>query len=250
MNVGILGRGRLGRSLSLLLSRAGHRVDLRGRDEGVPEGDVLLLAVPDAAIGPLARTIPSGPVVLHLSGATDLAPLAHHPEHGSLHPLMTFPGPEVALPELQGVPAAVAGTPRGLEAARDLAGSLGMRPVEVPGDRRLYHAAAVMAGNFATVLLADAAAVLARAGVPREQGLEMLLPLALRSLQGALPDPAAGLTGPHARRDHEVVAAHRDALAEAGLKDHLDLYDLMVGRTRALLGFEDPEPPTHPRGRP
>jgi predicted short-subunit dehydrogenase-like oxidoreductase (DUF2520 family) len=235
MKVGILGRGRLGRSLDVLLRNAGHDVDLRGRGEGPPVGDVVLLAVPDHAIALAAIGLPEGATILHCSGATDLSPVAHQPEHGSLHPLMTFPGLELGLPDLAGVPAAVAGTPVARVQARELALSLGMLPIEVPGDRRLYHAAAVMAGNFATVLLADAAEVLTHAGVERDQAIAMLLPLALRSLVNAVPDPAAALTGPIARGDHDIIEAHRAALTEAKLEDHRALYDALRGRAKELL---------------
>ena len=83
---------------------------------------------------------------------------------------MTFPGPEIEVPELKGVAAAVDGDAEAREAAREIAGLLGMRAFEVPGDRRLYHAAAVIAGNYATVLLAEAASVLSAAGVPEVAG--------------------------------------------------------------------------------
>ena len=71
-----------------------------------------------------------------------------------------------------------------------------------------------MAGNFATVLLAEAARVLEKAGVPAEQCGEALAPLAVQSLRNAAHDPSGSLTGPAARGDHQTVDAHRLALAE------------------------------------
>jgi predicted short-subunit dehydrogenase-like oxidoreductase (DUF2520 family) len=233
MQIGLLGPGRLGRTLARLLADRGHRVDLRGRGE-LPSGEVILLTVPDAALPEAARSIPPGPVVLHCSGAAEVDVLRPHAPAGSLHPLMTFPGPEVAIPDLAGVPAAVAGDPAAQEAARAIARSLGMSPFSVPGDRRLYHAAAVMAGNFATVLLADAAAVLAAAGVDPADAPGLLAPLALQSLRNAAADPAAALTGPAARGDSATIERHRAALREAGLPDALALYDLLTAHATAL----------------
>lgn len=237
MRVDIVGRGRMGRSLEVLWRRCGHEVRLLGRGD-VPSGDVTVLAVPDRAVADVASTLPDLPT-LHLSGSLDLSGLRHLTEHGSLHPLMTFPGPEVALPELTGVPAAIDGTPRAAGLATELALQLGMRVVHVPGDRRLYHCAAVMAGNFGTTLLGHAAAVLHKAGVDEADAATMLAPLALQSLRNATAGPRDALTGPVARGDQAVIEGHRDALAAHGLSDALQLYDAMVVATRRLLGTGD-----------
>ena len=233
MHVGILGPGRLGRSLALLFERAGLRVSLLGRGEA-PRGDVLLLTVPDAAIGPTARSLSFTGVLLHCSGATGVEVLRPHLPAGSFHPLMTFPGPEIALPSLAEVPVALAGDPEAVAAGRALAASLGLSPFEVPGDRRLYHAAAVLAGNLSTVLLAEAARVLEAAGIPREEAARRVLPLAIASLENAEDDPVAALTGPVVRGDDAVLAAHRSALREAGLDDVEALYDALTDAARHL----------------
>jgi predicted short-subunit dehydrogenase-like oxidoreductase (DUF2520 family) len=234
MNIGIVGPGRLGRSLASLLSARGMAVDLVGRG-ALPRGGVVLLAVPDQEIARAAEQINAGPIVLHCSGAVDHEVLRPHRPAGSLHPLMTFPGPEVALPDLSGVPAAVSGDPEAVEVAAQIAHVLGLRPVFVPGDRRLYHAAAVMAGNFATVLLAEAGAVLAAAGVDPQLAPSLLAPLALQSLRNAQGAPARALTGPVARGDGATIERHRDALHAAGLLGTLAVYDALTDRARALL---------------
>lgn len=237
MRIHLVGPGRLGRSLHVLWSQRGHDVRLIGRDEALdPEADVLVLCVPDPAIAAVAARLTASCPVLHCSGATDLSPLAHLPEHGSLHPLMTFPGPELSLPDLEGVAAAIEGTPLARALATQLALDLGLRPVLVSGDRRLYHAAAVMAGNFATVLLAEAAAVLGRLQIPEDQAVRMLLPLALGSLRNAAPSPARALTGPAARGDHLTLARHVEALLQADLAGIAELHALLAGRALRLAG--------------
>jgi predicted short-subunit dehydrogenase-like oxidoreductase (DUF2520 family) len=218
MEIGILGPGRLGRSLSVLLGRLGVAVDLRGRGQGIPDGSVVLLTVPEGQIEAAARSVPTGRTVLHCSGSMEIDVLRPHRPAGSFHPLMSFPGPEIALPDLTGVPAALAGDPEALAVGRQLAALLGMTPVEVPGDRRLYHAAAVMAGNFATILLAEASLVMAAAGVDPVDAPRLLAPLALRSISNAVDGPARALTGPIARGEAQVLQGHLDALREAGLE--------------------------------
>ena len=235
MHVVILGPGRLGRSLAILLPRAGHTATLVGRAGAIPSADVVLLTVPDAAITEAAARVPPGPIVAHCSGATDLTPVERHPLHGSLHPLMTFPGPELGLPDLRGVTAAVDGNAGARAVLEQLARDLHLDPVRIPGDRRLYHAAAVLAGNGATVLIAEACRALVAAGVPEERAASMLLPLVQRSVANASPDPVAALTGPAARGDRRVLEAHDRALRAAGLGDVADLHSTVSAAARAAL---------------
>jgi predicted short-subunit dehydrogenase-like oxidoreductase (DUF2520 family) len=235
MRIAVLGPGRLGRSLHALLPPVGVHTTLYRNLEAVPATcDGLLLTVPDSAIASI-RPLPAGLPVLHCSGATSVDVLRPHQPAGSFHPLMTFPGPEIALPDLTGVTAAIAGDEAAAQVGRVLAGRLGMRWIDVPGDRRLYHAAAVIAGNFATVLLAEAARTLAAAGVSAEEAAAALAPLARQSLANAVPDPSAALTGPVARGDEAVISAHQRALAHAGLGDIQMLYSALTDHARRLV---------------
>ncbi len=212
----IVGPGRLGRSAAHLLSDTDASFVLVGRADPIPAAPLTWLTVPDGAIEEAASRVPHGGVVLHASGATGIDPLGSHRARGSLHPLMTFPGPELALPTRSEVPAAVAGDPEAIEAATRLAQKLGFTPFTVTGDRALYHAAAVMAGNFATVLLGEASRVLVQAGVPEENAPALLAPLALNSIQNAAEiGPGPALTGPVARGDDAVIQRHRSALAHS-----------------------------------
>lgn len=213
MRVVIVGRGRLGRSLALLLPARGQPVTLVAHDAPLPEADVVLLTVNDDNVAATAAALPVGPILLHTAGALDLDALRPHTRRGSLHPLMSFPGPERGVPPTDGTPAAIAGHPEALAAARALAERLGMRAFEVPGDRRLYHAAAVMAGNYATVLHDAASTLLVAAGVSPDLAPGLLAPLALASIQqGARVGPAAALTGPLARGDAQAVRRQLEAI--------------------------------------
>lgn len=235
----IVGPGRLGRSALALLSRRGPPPPLLGRSDTLPSADLTWLTVPDREIVHAAARVPAGGIVLHASGATDLTPLQPHVRAGSLHPLMTFPGPEVGLPAGEpATPAAVAGHPDAVRAASRLARAMGWKPFPVPGDRRAYHAAAVMAGNQATVLLGLAAEVLAAAGVPASAAPALLAPLALQSIRNAAEaGPAAALTGPVARGDEAVVRQHRAALAalDPALRE---AYEALTRATRRLAGHK------------
>jgi predicted short-subunit dehydrogenase-like oxidoreductase (DUF2520 family) len=239
VQVVIVGAGRLGRSLQALLARTGTEVPTVGRGAVLPPADVVLLCVPDREVRSAAAAIPPGPVLLHTAGALDLDVLEPHPERGSLHPLMTFPGPEVSLPDPTTVPAAVAGTPRALAAARALCTQLGFVAFEVPGDRRLYHAAAVVAGNLATFLATEGAVLLRAAGVAEPEARRVLLPLAQQSLGNSIHGLRAALTGPIARGDTATLAAHAVAMREANLHEMAASYELLTRRAAAAFAGSD-----------
>lgn len=236
----VVGPGRLGRSVATLLRGRGHEVTVVGRGEPVPASPLTWLTVPDRAIQEASERVPPGGIVLHASGATDVSILRSHRHGGSLHPLMSFPGPHALPPADLEVPAAVAGDPEALRAASSLARALGWTPFAVPGDRRLYHAAAVLAGNFATALLADAAEVLSAAGVRREDAAALLAPLALASLANAARQgPAAALTGPVARGDQQTLAAHREALRVGGVSPRVQAtYEALLQSAQHLADQE------------
>lgn len=234
----IVGPGRLGRSVATLLERRQIPVQLIGRHDRIPSAALTYLTVPDREIGDAAARVPKGGVVLHASGATGVEVLRPHQKAGSLHPLMTFPGPEIALPSGV-IPAAIAGDPEAVAAGRELANLIGFAPFEVQGDRALYHAAAVTAGNFATALLYEASTMLAAAGVPMADAPGLLAPLALNSIQNtARFGASATLTGPVARGDEISIQRHRDALS--AFPDHTRaVYDALLTAARVLHRSED-----------
>src|SRR4051794_509234 len=223
-SIGIVGRGRVGQALAAGLRDAGYSVgEPAGRGE-VPDGDAILLCVPDAEI-PAAAAVVAGaaPYVGHTSGATPLGSLDF-----ALHPLQTVTGPETSL---KGCGAAIAGaSPDALAVARTLAERLGMRPFEVRDDQRAaYHAAASIASNFLVTLEWAAAELAGAAGVDAPFG-----PLVRTTVENwERLGPYAALTGPIARGDEVTVAAQRDAVANSA-PDLLPLFDALADRTRAL----------------
>jgi predicted short-subunit dehydrogenase-like oxidoreductase (DUF2520 family) len=224
-----VGAGRLGCALATALRAAGYAVTgPLGRGAAPREAGVVLLCVPDQEIAAAAACLAPGPLVGHCSGATGLAPLAPH-EAFSLHPLMTVTEHGA---RFQGAGAAIAGTTgRALAIARELAGALGMRAVEIADeDRAAYHAAASMASNFLVTLEAAAERVAATAGVDRA----LLVPLVRATLENwAELGPEGALTGPVARGDEDTVARQRGALAERA-PELLDLFDALADATRTL----------------
>lgn len=138
----VVGAGRVGSAIGARFAERGVALD---RDE--PE--LVLLCVPDRAIAEVAASIPAGPWLAHVSGATPLTALDPHVRRFSVHPLQTFTrsrGPE----QLDGAFAAVtAETDEAREVGFSLARTLGLEPFALADDRRaLYHAGAAIASNF------------------------------------------------------------------------------------------------------
>jgi predicted short-subunit dehydrogenase-like oxidoreductase (DUF2520 family) len=222
--VRILGQGRAGRVIAARLAQAGVRVLEHPAPAGTPEDrGLVLLAVPDAAIAPVAVTIPIGPWIAHVSGATGLDALAPHARRFSVHPLQTlvsWRGPA----QLDGAAAAVtADTPEGRSRAHWLARTLGLAPFDLADAMRpLYHAGAALASNYLVTLYRAAAALVEAAGAPAD----VLLPLVRRTI-----DNGFELTGPIARGDWSTVDSHLDALARHR-PDLLPLYRALADATR------------------
>jgi len=205
--------------------RVGSAVSARLRERGIPvgpDGELVLLCVPDEVIPGVARELPVGPWVGHVSGATPLAALDPHVRRFSLHPLQTFArgrGPD----QLDGAWAAV--TAESAD-ARDvgfwLAETLGLQPFPLDDAvRPLYHAGAAIASNYLVTLHAVASELFRAAGAPPEA----LGPLMRRTI-----DNGFELTGPIERGDWETVEAHRRAIRAA--RPELEpLYDVLAEAT-------------------
>ena len=164
LRVGIVGAGRLGTALGGALSAAGVSVAGPAGRGAVPDGEALVLCVPDAEIPAAAAAVAgSAPFVGHTSGATSLAALAPAADAGAevfgLHPLQTFAADDPgASGRFTGVGCAVSGScTRARSVADALARTLGMEPFELDdADRAAYHAAASIASNFLVTLEAAA----------------------------------------------------------------------------------------------
>ena len=219
--VHVVGTGRAGGAIRGRLAQRGLRVtDGREPDS---TAELVLLCVPDHVIPEVAQRVPIGPWLAHVSGATHLAGLDPHERRFSVHPLQTLTrerGPD----QLEGSWGAVSGeTDEALVRARWLADVLGLRPFEIAdADRTLYHAAAVLGGNFVVTLHRVATRLLAEVGAPSEA----IVPLMTRTIENGFD-----LTGPIARGDWSTVEAHLKALEDRA-PDLVSLYRALAKATR------------------
>ena len=217
----IIGTGRAGSAVRDRLRERGlHVTDGRVPD---PAADLVLLCVPDSVIGEVAAAGPAVPWIAHVSGATRLDALDPHERRFSVHPLQTLTRDRGA-EQLDGAWGAIGGeSVEALDRARWLAETLGLRPFAVAdADRALYHAAAVIGGNFLVALHRTATRLLDEVGAPAEA----IVPLMARTIENGFD-----LTGPIARGDRATIDAHLAALEERA-PDLVPLYRALVEATR------------------
>nr|WP_106177589.1 DUF2520 domain-containing protein [Prauserella shujinwangii] len=274
--VGVVSAGRVGSVFGAALARAGHTVvgasgiseasvrraerllpgvPLLPSDEVAAAADLVLLALPDDALGPMVRGLAAtgafraGQIVVHTSGAHGIGILSPATELGALplalHPVMTFTGREEDLERLAACSVGVTAA-EGDEAAWNVGEALtvemGAEPVRIPeATRSLYHAALAHGANHLVTLVADCAELLRAGGVGNAERL--LGPLLSAALDNALRHGDRALTGPVARGDAGTVRTHLRVLADRA-PDVAPTYRTLARRTVArasesgLLGAE------------
>jgi predicted short-subunit dehydrogenase-like oxidoreductase (DUF2520 family) len=263
MDVAVVGAGRVGTALAVLLGRAGHRiVAASGREAsrarvetwlpGVPflppaeaarAAEASLLAVPDDEVAGVCDEIAAadgfvgGTFVAHLSGAVPLLALGPARAAGSqvlsMHPLQTVPDVESGVERLPGASVAVtAWDGPGFEVGERLAADWGGVPFRLDEERKpLYHAAAVFCSNYLVVVEDLAAGLFRAAGV--EDPLPAFAPLAEATLANVVrAGPEAALTGPVARGDAGTVRRNLEAIsagAPGAVSAYVALADAAIG---------------------
>jgi len=210
----ILGAGRVGTSFARALERAGHEIlaELHRDDDPSPieRADVVVVSVPDdslfEAAGVVARLAKPGTAVVHTCGLEGLAPLFDcGPLVAAIHPACPVARQDQSL---DGVTFGVTCPDPMREWTEAFVRDLGGIPWHVTDEERvLYHAALVMASNFAVSLAGDSAELLGE-----HQAILPLLRATVENIAALGPD--AALTGPVVRGDAGTVRRHLQALPQ------------------------------------
>ena len=242
--------------------------------QALRDADVILFAVRDDAIAPLANRLAAdgvlsgSQVLLHCAGSRAAESVfAKMPARGVglLHPLRAIASAAETVADIASTTFGIEGDKAGREAAEHIADALGASVLALEAHQlAAYHAAAAIASNYLVSVLDLAEDVLAQAGIEGSAAREAFANLA----QGALSNirhsglPQA-LTGPIRRGDVATVRAHAEALA-AGPSENLALYRSLGRRCLVLAQkcgdaepkelaeiaslLAEPEPPDPPKG--
>lgn len=216
--------------------------------------ELLLLAVPDREISPLACRLADrsddweGRTVLHHAGALGLMPLVPLQRRGAaiglLHPFQCLGRDAATLNLLAGSWARIEGCFRGRKIAEQLAHDLELHLLplaELDADQRVgYHAAAALASNDLVAVLALARDLLIGLGLDSEVADQAIAAIAGGTTrQLAHGGVASALTGPVVRGDAAVVREHLRVL---GLQnaDHAAIHRGLARRLLELAQQHDP----------
>ena len=245
--IGIIGAGRLGKSLARALCEVGYAVcaihdvnraaaesciSMCGTQikfykvEDFPDFLTLVfISVPDDFIASVAgelalSSITSQTIVVHTSGARGIDALA--PLHrktsllASIHPIQTFSGSENDWKRLFGITFGLEGQNPVLLRLRAVVDELRGRTITVStGHKPLYHLGCVFASNFIVTLFAAASRVMAHVGFDEREAIKILYPLAEASMANVkMKGAPASATGPITRGDIGTVVSHLQELSE------------------------------------
>ena len=266
--IGFIGAGAVGKGLALGLASSEYRVlavssrslaSAQGLAARIPgcealsdhqqvadRCDLIFITTPDEAIGQVASQVlwHRGQGVVHCSGAESLEILEPAAGAGaitgSFHPFQTFAcleTPEEAVERMEGTTFSVEGRGWVLDTLKEMASRLGGRAILLsPEDRAIYHASAVMSCGHLVALVKAAVDVWESMGVPQEEALPIILPLARSTLINvSRAGVYASLTGPIARGDTTTLSAHLQAL-ESRLPRLIPLYCALSGESLSLAG--------------
>jgi predicted short-subunit dehydrogenase-like oxidoreductase (DUF2520 family) len=252
-SVTLVGPGRAGKAFGRSwIAAGGHLAEVIGRTseraragvealgEGTPrglaqarcEGEILAIAVPDDAVGPVAGALADrfrGRLAFHVSGALAAAVLGPLKSSGakvaSLHPARVFTG--APGDSWTGAFVAVEGEPEAVAEAERIASAVRAIPCTVSTTAKpLYHAAAALAAGGTAALISLATRVWQEAGIPARQARPALAELAGQAADAAGQDLEGAFTGPISRRDLGTIEANAKALASH--PELLDLYAILA----------------------
>ena len=219
--LGFVGAGRVGKGLSLALSRAGYKIaGVASRSRGdaqkiVDASDIVFLTVPDNAIADVCQSLTwRDQGAVHCSGAAELTVLKGAKSVGGFHPLVMFADPEVAARSIAGAAIAVEADEPLSAKLKAMVHALGARLLVIPpGARAAYHGGAHFAAAFVCASIAQGVEIYERIGIKREDALAALLGL-LRGATDAVAHsgPAKAMAGSIARGDIDTVRRHLAAL--------------------------------------
>lgn len=266
-SIGIIGAGKLGGVLAkvfgsklswIVAHSEKKKLELNERFRDIPiytsineiteSSDVIFLTVPDRSIKESANEVSAHfgakgacKVVIHCSGSQGLAELASCRTLGmeviAAHPFQTFIGEDTSA--LREIAWGIECEQGNEEFAKALIRNIGGIPFilsdKTVQNKAIYHATAVVASNFVTMLMEVAREFAEAAGIDN-QFLEPIIKRAVKnSLESLRKNEPPPLTGPIARADITTLELHRKSLENTPL---WELYSIL-SRATAITAFRN-----------
>lgn len=190
----------------------------------------------------LANVFNPGALVFHASGALPASILNSAKTNGCLiasaHPTHSFADPTSSLNTFAGSFCALEGDPEALLLLQPLLEKIGGRCFTLSSQHKMrYHAACVMASNFAVTLLNESILCLNASGVEENHATDIALNLMQNTLHNFAHTRSAKktLTGPLQRGDIDIIQQHLDALSNT---DQHALYQTLAQSTLKLTDLD------------
>jgi predicted short-subunit dehydrogenase-like oxidoreductase (DUF2520 family) len=267
LTLNIVGAGRLGKTIARLLyvkklcsiksvcnkrvESAQKAVEFIGSGkvaktvQTMGKADVTLVTTKDEFIASCANQLTyldDASLVIHCSGALTSSILPKRSLRASIHPLMSFSTPQLAIKQFGNTYCTYEGNDRGV--ARALFEKIGGRIIEITQEKKAsYHLAATMASNYSYALFDGAYQCFIEAGLDEATSYQLTHSLMQGAIDNvnALKSTQKGLTGPIARADIEVIKNHLSKLHDEKIKA---LYQALGEYTLRLTTLNDEQKAT------
>lgn len=191
-----------------------------------------------------SNVLQAGNIVFHCSGALpasilDFAKTADA-VIASIHPIKSFADPSLCITNFAGTFCGAEGDVAALIELEKAFQAIGGQTLHVDSaNKTFYHAASVIASNYLTALLELSIQSYVKAGLTREQALQIIDPIAHGTIKNILElDTARALTGPIARGDVSTVATQLNAFQD-WKPEYGRLYQLLGGVALDLSVIKD-----------
>lgn len=175
------------------------------------DADIYIYALKDSVLQEVSQQTGNEEAVhLHTAGSMDIKVLQHKKHYGVFYPLQTFSKDHIV--DFKSIPIFVEGNDAySQETAVQLARKLSEKIYKVDSEqRKKIHLAAVFACNFVNCMYANAAEIVASAGIPFEVLHALIDETAAKIHQLS---PAKAQTGPAVRMDKNVIDKHIQTLS-------------------------------------
>ncbi|MBQ1801810.1 MAG: DUF2520 domain-containing protein [Lachnobacterium sp.] len=268
MKVGIIGAGKVGCSLGMLLNLQYNNVlgfysrSLQSSKEAaqftktkqyfeleelVEESDTIFLTVPDDVIEEvwncLKRFPIKGKMICHCSGSLSSTIFSNIEDTGaygfSIHPLLAISDRYSSYKELPKAIFTIEGNKEKIKDISSLFEKIGIKVETISSEVKMkYHAAAVMSSNLVVALIESAQNQLVKCGFSQQSACAALEPLIRGNVEKVLKNGTINaLTGPIERNDIGTVQKHMSVIDGIDKK----IYDILSIKTLEIAKYKHPE---------